>query len=626
VPGSSRTPNGGDSSLPVAVICVATVLASATAGVTWLAAAVDDDRSGHPLPGNPLFLLRAVATGQLPAPSTLGWAVAGAVIAAALVLAVSTVVLVLVRTRRDREPVDAAAAHLGRGRALRRLHAPAVLATARRLGSAVGDTPGPLLGRTVAGRRPLYTSCEMVTLIVAGTRSGKSSAFAIPTILDAPGPVIATSNKADLVERTAALRALTGSVWVFDPQGLVVADPTWWWDPLADVTSLSGAELLADHFAEDARNPRSGGDAYFDGAGRSLLAGLLMAAAADRRPVTDIHGWLTDPTDDTPAVLLRTAGHTAVADAVRAVVTAPDRQRAGVYGTALQMVACLTNPTTTRWVTPPPDENTRARRFDPAAFVTSRDTLYSLSREGRGSAGALVTALTVAVTQAAEVHASTCPGGRLRVPLTGVLDEAANVCRWRDLPQLYSHYGSRGILLSTYVQSPSQGVQLWGEQGWATLRDSANVLVYAGGVKDRGFLSELSDLIGTWERPTDSVSHSQSGRSTSRSTRREPVLDAAALAALPLGRAVVLVSGTPATLIRTVPYQDGPHAAAITAAATGATGEQLRAVVDAHRPRTARRRGPGPGPIDPTGPAESPELAHPAGGAAAPTLSPEASP
>jgi hypothetical protein len=39
-----------------------------------------------------------------------------------------------------------------------------------------------------------------------------------------------------------------------------------------------------------------------------------------------------------------------------------------------------------------------------------------------------------------------------------LLDEAANVCRWRDLPNLYSHYGSRGIVLMTILQSWSQGV------------------------------------------------------------------------------------------------------------------------------------------------------------------------
>lgn len=66
--------------------------------------------------------------------------------------------------------------------------------------------------------------------------------------------------------------------------------------------------------------------------------------------------------------------------------------------------------------------------------MRSSGTLYSLSKEGRGSAGPLITALTVAVAEAAEDYAKTQPGGRLAVPMVAVLDEAANVCRWRELP------------------------------------------------------------------------------------------------------------------------------------------------------------------------------------------------
>nr|WP_240675167.1 TraM recognition domain-containing protein [Cellulomonas endophytica] len=75
----------------------------------------------------------------------------------------------------------------------------------------------------------------------------------------------------------------------------------------------------------------------------------------------------------------------------------------------------------------------------------------------------LVGALTVAVAEAAEELATRSPGGRLRNPLLGVLDEAANVCRWRELPNLYSHYRSRGIVLMTILQSWSQGLEVWGE-------------------------------------------------------------------------------------------------------------------------------------------------------------------
>ena len=57
------------------------------------------------------------------------------------------------------------------------------------------------------------------------------------------------------------------------------------------------------------------------------------------------------------------------------------------------------------------------------------DTLYSLTKEGRGTAGPLVTALTAATVEAVEEYATTPPGGRLQVTILGVLGEAANMCR-----------------------------------------------------------------------------------------------------------------------------------------------------------------------------------------------------
>jgi type IV secretory pathway TraG/TraD family ATPase VirD4 len=129
----------------------------------------------------------------------------------------------------------------------------------------------------------------------------------------------------------------------------------------------------------------------------------------------------------------------------------------------------------------------------PDDFVRSgAGTIYSLSKEGRGNAGPLVTALTVAITEAAEDLAKTSPGGRLRTPMVAVLDEAANVCRWRELPNVYSHYGSRGICILTILQSWSQGVDVWGREGMRKLWSAANIKVYGGGVSEKEFLDELS--------------------------------------------------------------------------------------------------------------------------------------
>ena len=55
------------------------------------------------------------------------------------------------------------------------------------------------------------------------------------------------------------------------------------------------------------------------------------------------------------------------------------------------------------------------------------------------------------------------------------------------------------------------------------------------------------------------------GTATSHQMQRERTLDFADLGALPRGRAVVFASGAPATLIETVPWMTGPHAAAVRA-------------------------------------------------------------
>ena len=158
------------------------------------------------------------------------------------------------------------------------------------------------------------------------------------------------------------------------------------------------------------------------------------------------------------------------------------------------------------------------------------------------------------------------------MPMVAVLDEAANVCRWRELPNLYSHYGSRGIVMMTILQSWSQGVEVWGRDGMRKLWSAANVKVYGGGVSEVEFLSELSQLIGEYDVHQLSTSYGKDGRSTSRSVRRERVLDVSDLGSLPRGRALLIASGVAPTLIKTTPWMTGPHA------------QQVRASIAAHDP------------------------------------------
>ena len=564
---TNRRGQGVDGSTIAALVAVLAVFA--IVGSVWAAVAIgsrlDGVNAGRT--GDPFEVFFGVLRGRITWPGSATWILAAILV---LVLALTVLVAVMVlRSRRRRTAVDTAAAHMGRGRQLRSVSAVGARETAQRLG--VQGWVGILIGITVAGRKWIYASPEDMVTLIAGPRVGKSTAYVIPAIADAPGAVLTTSNKRDVLDATRDLRARKGRVWAFDPQGVALEEPTWWWNPLSYVTDDVKAAKLAAHFATASRAGDGRGDAYFDNAGQDLLAGFLLAAALDGLPITTAFTWTTIPGEDEPVRILRRHGYEQMADAVSGQVNGESRRRDSVYGTAAQMASCLKVRAIAHWVTPNGATDGRPQ-FDPHAFVRSTDTLYSLSKEGRGTAGPLVTALTAATVEAAEEYATTQPGGRLRLPLLGVLDEAANVCRWHDLPGLYSHYGSRGIMLMTILQSWSQGAQVWGRDGMRKLWSASNIAVYGGGVKEPEFLGELSQMIGDYNRTTTSTSVGRGNRSTSRSVQRDRTLDVADLGAMPRGRAVVFASGAPATLVETVPWMNGPHAA------------KLRASVAAHDP------------------------------------------
>jgi type IV secretory pathway TraG/TraD family ATPase VirD4 len=516
--------------------------------------------TGIDVPSDPFSLVFELARGTVPWPGAWGWGVLTGVVFVIIAIGILGGWLTH-RIRYGKTRVDRAAGRLGRGRDIEGIRTKDVTAKAERLG--ITASPGVLIGKSVSTGTMLYGSWEDMHIDIWGPRTGKTTSRAVPAILDAPGAVVVTSNKRDVVDATRDPRADKGPVWVFDPQGIALEEPTWWWNPLSYVTDEVRAAKLAEHFAAGSREPGARTDAYFDPAGQDLLAGLLLAAALANYPITETYTWLTRPGDEHPVDILRQHGFDLTADQVAGVIAAPDKQRGGVYGTAQQMASCLTNRQILPWITP---SGKPRPEFDPGEFVREDGgTLYSLSKEGRGTAGPLVTALTVAVAEAAEELATRSPGGRLPTPMLGVLDEAANVCRWRDLPDQYSHYGSRGIILMTILQSWAQGINVWGESGMKKLWSASNIKVYGGGVSDAGFLEDLSRLIGDYDRVSSSTSTSRGQRTISHQLQRERILDIADLAALPRGRAIVLASGARPTMITTIPWMSGPHAPAVRA-------------------------------------------------------------
>lgn len=439
---------------------------------------------------------------------------------------------------------------------------------------------GILLGNLQGTRHEVRMNYEDVAVAIMAPRSGKTTSLAIPSMLAAPGPVLLTSNKSagDAFTTAYEARARAGTVWTMDPQQIAHAAREMWWNPLAGARTLDGANRLAGHFLSASVDASQQGD-FWSKAGSNILSQLLLAAALDERPITDIMQWLAFPADRTPLDILRDHDFAAVAAQLKGTVEGPPETRDGIYETARQYASALLNAEISAWVTPQRD----VPEFRPDQFVTSTDTLFLLSKDGGGGASALIAACADSVMRAATAQAERA-GGRLDPPMLGILDEAANVCKISDLPDLYSHLGSRGIIPITILQSYRQGQKVWGEAGMDAMWSASTVKVIGSGIDDPDFADKLSRLIGDHDVETTSTSHSESGKSTSVSMRQERILPADAIRALPKGTALCFATGMRAAMLDLRPWYREPGAEELSAASARASRAITARAVAKHTP------------------------------------------
>ncbi|MGD9989351.1 type IV secretory system conjugative DNA transfer family protein [Pseudonocardia sp.] len=460
-----------------------------------------------------------------------------------------------------------------RARELGDLNGPAAIRRAQQLRPRAGQLGACDQGLRLLSidRREVWMSWEDVALIIMGPRSNKTSAIAVPTVLAAPGLAVATSNKADLWALTTGMRASAGPVWTFDPQRIAHVEQTWWWDPLRSIADADPAERveaaarLAGHFVGTIGGDRR--DPFFHAAAEQVLTATLLAAALSGGTMRDVVAWLQPGRRDAITALDEAGAFTEAAD-LEATLMGADVTTKGIYQTARTATKALTSERLMRWITPPDTWREPPAQEPPAELNVwdllacarrGRATMHLLSKEGAGTAAPVVTALVDRILEIAELLAQ-ASGGRLEPPVVAVLDEAANICPIRALPQLYSHYGSRGIQVLTMLQSYQQGVGVWGEQGMQALWSAATIKLVGAGVDDHAFLQKLSGLIGDHyvERHSTSVERTRTSRQYSQA--REPIMPTAALRAIPRDRAVLLSTGRRVGLGRLHPwYRERDH-------------------------------------------------------------------
>ena len=410
----------------------------------------------------------------------------------------------------------------------------------------------------------LYAQHEDSVLVVAPPRSGKTMYFVVDKILDAPGPVVATGTKNDIVFLTAALRAEVGTVSVLDFTGLTGWPEGFQWDPVKGCADPEEALERGRAWASaDPGKGRGGNAEWFSARAGEVLAYLLHAAAL--KPcgnVLDVVRWAADFSDNEPITVLRDQGTSTLDADPREVIAGEDvaaedaepvtmadfgthtwadllqaRTQSGADDTSgsLQMtlsgvLAPLTSPKVLQAMCPP-----KGKGFDVEAFLDGRNTLYLLSGKGSANVAPLITTLTDVILRTALTRSQKSPGGRLWPPLRAELEEAANVAPLPDLPSLMSDSGGRGISVHVIVQSHAQMDARWGSDGADAIRAAATAHLYLPGIKEDDVLKELSERTGRYRANRVSYSSGHTGGSVSTSSEWENVMTPEDIRTMPVG-------------------------------------------------------------------------------------------
>ena len=406
------------------------------------------------------------------------------------------------------------------------------------------------LGSRVArvGLLGVWSPVEDVTMRIGGPRTGKSGELA-GRILDAPGAVIATSTRTDLIGLTSTLREQRGPVYVFNPAGLAGLRSTITFDPLSGCDAPKTAtERASDLLAAVSAPGAGGGDREFwSTQARRALAALLHAAALGGLTMREVLVWLGDvpaATSEVTRLLRKSSEPNFEADAVQ-FLTTNDRTRTSITTTIMAALGWLTDPIAAAAARSTDDTGPRAG-FDVTRLLRERGTVYMLGAEDAQTAP-LVTTLTGHIAREARRISANQPGGRLDPPLTLALDEAALICPV-PLDQWTADMGGRNITIHIAVQSWAQLKQKYGDAGAASIVNNTATLLIYGGTRDPDDLAAYVTLIGERDEEIRSWDHEQ--RVATTTTRRVPVLSAAQIAQLPFGKVVIIRRGMPAAIGR----------------------------------------------------------------------------
>jgi type IV secretion system protein VirD4 len=351
-----------------------------------------------------------------------------------------------------------------------------------------------------------WAGAQRCVLVLGPSRSGKTSSLVITNILAAPGAVVSTSTKPEVLERTAAVRGLLGRTLLFDPSGSI--DPPAGvervgWSPLSSSHQWDGAMQMAHSMVRTASAPTGGrmaGMVHWQERATSLLAPLLHAAALEGEGMRTVLHWV-DRHDGAGALAIlarRVAENAPATDVLSGILTTDAREQSGIWSTASGVLAAYRSSGALA--------STEGRLFDAASFCDHPHSLF-VCATGRDQqlVAPLVVGLLSDVRDAAYRRART---GAPDAPVLLALDELANIAPIPDLPALVSEGAGQGLLTLACLQDLSQARARWGPPADALVSLFGTTLVL-GGIADVPTLDAVSRLAGDHEVGTRTISLAQ---------------------------------------------------------------------------------------------------------------------
>ncbi len=395
----------------------------------------------------------------------------------------------------------------------------------------------------VRGMNSVWSPCDEVTLRIGGPRQGKSASLTCHA-LDAPGALLVTTSRTDLLEDTATHRATRGRVLIFNPTGLgtnphadsdqamaaVRAGELVRWSPLAGCTDFGTSVRRARDLVPDSGASAEG--ERWDDQARGLLATLLHAAARSGGSMRTVLSWISPADliarDEILDALHDSPDARAMASEIRGTFGTNDRTLSSITATLRPKLRWVLDPTLAAAGDAP---LTDPGFLDVPQFVAAaRDSLYLIGRDG--GAPTLIGALTAEVAHQVRLHAARMPRGRLDPPMTGVLDEAPITCGPIPLHEWTADMGGFNFTIHIGAQSLSQLDDVWGPRRAAAILGNVGSLIVFGGIKNKADPEHISTLTGT-----------RLVRLDEDDTRPLPVMTPAEITALPVGTALVIRNG-----------------------------------------------------------------------------------